>query len=79
MNHYGSCNSYSNQWTAQYDQKEIGKAPAPVDLSHSRIYWGWNKPERSSSLNDHNYINWKFDKVLKPVYDFSYSMGPYAP
>jgi len=48
-------------------------------LSSSRFAWGWERPSaKSFGLDHHNYINWKFDKVLAPVYDFSKTMGHFS-
>lgn len=80
ISHLGVCGSSSNYWLPQFDQKVIGKAPEPIDLSDSRINWGWNKPTYKKHIPwGHGYINWKFDNVLNPVYDFSYVIGPYSP
>ena len=47
-----------------------------MDLSQSRYAWGWELP--SVPIEDNKYINWKFDKVLEPVYDFSNNFGKFG-
>ena len=48
-------------------------------MSKSKYAWGWERPEQKRpDFDQHAWINWKWDKVYPPMYDFGKEFGPYT-
>ena len=69
IKYYGPCGQAN--WVPQFDSKVIGQPAAALNLTKPRYAWGWERPVLENNVDRSAWINWKWDKVHEPVYDFT--------